>query len=232
MNIIRYYARRALHKYVCAAAYDRQDILAMQALAPISPVYLPWNPSAMRPSAVAALLNDVVLNRRHNVVELGSGISTIYLSRLMRRIGGKLHTVEHDEVWAGLLEHQLRAEGLQDVVKVLHAPLAPTSHGWGDAATHWYDETVIDKLTIGDRIDLLVVDGPPAYRARLRHARYPALPFFADSLAPGAAAIVDDIRRRGEQEVVERWEREFPLRFRRQFGRNIAIGRAGSAFGI
>jgi predicted O-methyltransferase YrrM len=227
-----YYGRRAFHKYVRAAAHDRQDILAMQALAPLSPVYLPWSSTAMRPSAVAATLNDVMVHRRHNVVELGSGISTFYLGRLMRRIGGHLHAVEHDEVWAALLEHQLRAEGLQDVVTVLHAPLAPTTHGWGDAATGWFDEAVIDKLTIGEPVDLLVVDGPPAYRAPQRHARYPALPFFAGSLAPNAAVILDDIRRRGEQEVVDRWAREFPLRFRRHFGRNIAVGRAGRAFGI
>ena len=75
-------------------------------------------------------------------------------------------------------------------------------------------------------IDLLVVDGPQAGRKDLRHARYPAVPFFRSRLASDYAVILDDIDRRGEQEVAVRWERELGIPFNRRYVHGIAIGRS------
>jgi hypothetical protein len=198
----------------------------MQVLAPLSTAYLPWSASALRPSAIVGILNEIVIRRRRRVVELGGGVSTLYLGRLLGRHGGRLHTVEHDADWAALLDDQLCAEGLREVVTVVLAPLAPTPGGWPGAPPEWYSEAELDCVRAGGPIELLLVDGPPAWRRELRHSRYPAARFFRDSLAPGATVVLDDIDRRGERDILARWEDELGITFERRFADgSIAVGR-------
>src|SRR4051794_1030911 len=141
MNLVQHHTQRIVNKFPLDATRDRKDILAMQALAPLAaPAYLPWNQAAMRPSAVVAVLNEIVINRRQRIVECGSGISTFFIGRLLQRKGGHLYTIEHDEDWARLLEQELKAEGLEAVVSVVFAPLAPTTHGWAGNQSPWYAE--------------------------------------------------------------------------------------------
>lgn len=225
MKPVQHHARRVLDRYAPRAARSRQDLAALQILAPLSTGYLPWSSFALRPSALVGILNEIVIHRRRRVVELGGGVSTLYLGRLLQRLDGRQDTVEHDEDWATLLDEQLAAEGLGEVVNVVHAPLAPTSRGWEPGA-QWYAEDKVADLRSGEPVDLLVVDGPPAWSRERRHARYPALPFFRDLLAPRAAVILDDIDRRGEREVVARWEDEHGIAFERRFSDgSIAVGR-------
>ena len=65
----------------------------------------------------------------------------------------------------------------------------------------WYDDAVVaaglDAALQGDLIDLLLVDGPPAYAVGHGLARYPALPVLRDRLAPGATVVLDDVERPG-----------------------------------
>jgi predicted O-methyltransferase YrrM len=166
------------------------------------------------------------------VLEVGSGTSTIVLARLLRERwadgGHRQVAVEHDGAWAGWVSEQLEREGLADCATVLHVPLAPHPHG--QAGLHWYDHDVLhaglDAALAGDLVDLLVVDGPPADTADKVLARYPALPDLHGRLAPGATVVLDDVERRGEQEVLRRWEREHDLRFdRRAAGAGVALGR-------
>lgn len=192
---------------------DIHDILAIQALAPLSSSYLPWTISAMRPSGLVAVLNEILVNRRRCVVELGSGISTCYIGRLLRQHGGRLTTVEHDERWADWLEDFLAGEQLTDVVSIVRAPLVSISPGWPGEETTWYERSRLTDALDGQHIDLLLIDGPPAYRAGREHSRYPALPILAPMFAEDHAIILDDIDRTGEQEIVDVWERDFGITF-------------------
>ena len=105
----------------------------------------------------------------------------------------------------------------------------PTSSWWrrrcppppGTGELAWYDEAAIDATV--DVIDLLVVDGPPAFDAGFGLARHRALPALRDRLVPGATVVLDDIERPGEQEVLRRWEDEFGLVFRRDIEAGVAI---------
>ncbi len=225
MNAASYYARWVWHRLGVAAVGDRKDQLAMQSLAALSTRYVPWSTTAMRPSAVAAVLNEVVIAGRQRVVELGGGVSTFYLGRLLKQTGGHLWTVEHDEHWVRLLACGLAAEHLDEVVTVVPAPLAPTSHPVDGDGGLWYDERRLAKAVPRDGVELLLVDGPPAYRSAVRHGRYPALPYFATALAPGCAIVLDDLGRRGEQEILQRWEGERRIHFERRYIHGgIAVG--------
>ncbi len=231
MNILQHQVHRTLNRYLLDGMRDRKDMLAMEVLAPLSHGYLPWSQASMRPSGLVAVLNDIVINRRANIVECGSGISTFYIARLLKRRGGHIHTIEHDADWAELLRKSLEEEGLQDHTTVIFAPLAKSSHTWSGSL--WYDEEKLASLKAGGNIDMLLVDGPPAYGKELRHSRYPALPYFKSALAADYTVVLDDINRRGEQEIVERWETELGIKFSRRFiDGTIAVGRPRQSFSV
>jgi predicted O-methyltransferase YrrM len=217
--------QRAFSEAAAAAA-----LLCLTAPGP----YLPWGAGTMRVAGLVAVCNDVVLGDRRCLVEVGSGTSTVVLARLLReRWPGGQHrhvAVEHDEAWARWVTDQLGREGLADRTTVLHVPLAPHRHGL--AGLPWYDDDLLDRgldAALGDEpVDLLVVDGPPADTADKVLARYPALPALHRRLAPGATVVLDDVERPGEQEVLDRWEREFDVRFeRRAASAGVALGRVG-----
>jgi hypothetical protein len=231
MNMLTYNVHRVLNRYLMDSLRDRRDMLAIQVLAPLSSNYLPWSQAAMRPSAIVAVLNDIIINNRTHVVECGGGISTFYIARLLRERGGHIHTIEHDAGWAGILQQALEAEGLGDYATVIFAPLARSSHSLD--GNQWYAEDKLRCLVESRGIDLLVVDGPPAYGQELRYARYPAVPFFKSALADDYTVVLDDINRQGEQEILQRWEQKLGITFDRRFvDGTIGVGRPRRSFTI
>ncbi|MBB5806974.1 tRNA A58 N-methylase Trm61 [Saccharothrix ecbatanensis] len=189
------------------------DLAALHRLAPLMSEYLPNTAHELRPAALAAVVDEVLLGSRTVLVECGCGASSVVLARLLARRGfGHLLSVEHDERTAAFVASQLRREGLGHVARVVHAPLAPHPAALGNA--HWYHPQLVhDEVSaFVERyglVDALLVDGP-----LLGDARYPALPVLRGVLAPGAAVLVDDAERPDEQTVLVRWAEEFALRFR------------------
>ena len=55
---------------------------------------------------------------------------------------------------------------------------------------------------------MLLVDGPVG--ALGPQARYPALPLLRERLLPGAVVLLDDADRPEEQEVLARWQADWP----------------------
>ncbi len=177
--------------------------------------YLPWSTGAMRPAGLVVVCNEIVRGRRTRVVECGGGASTVVLARLLRERGaGSLVAVEHDGAWAELVRDLLRREALEDLARVVHAPLE------GDPL--WYAPAALDALP--PEVDLLVVDGPPAHAVGEEHRRAPALPFFEPRLVPGATVVLDDLQRPGEREVLARWEAETRWCFRVEEAAGVAVG--------
>jgi predicted O-methyltransferase YrrM len=201
------------------------DVLALQALQALGGRYLPWTAGSMRPSGLAAVLNEIVLGSRQRILECGSGVSTVYLARLLAERGGRLVSLEHDPGWAAFVERQLEAEGLRPQARIALAPLE--AHPLSIEGSPWYPGDAA-RGAAGElgAIDLLLVDGPPADRPETELSRYPALPALSDALAPEAIVILDDARRPGEARVLERWEEETEIQFERRpdLG-GIAIGR-------
>jgi len=198
------------------------DLDASFALGALPGPYLPWGSGSMRPAGLVSVCNDVVLNDRRHIVELGSGVSTVMLARLLVQLGASpvrsLIAVEHDARWRTWVMDQLAAESVGANVVVVEAPLRV---GDEDDDGAWYDRAAVDAAI--DVIDLLVVDGPPAFEPGHGLARHPALGVLRDRLVPGATVVLDDVERPGEQEVVRRWEDEFGLTFRRVADAGVAI---------
>ncbi|MGZ3141402.1 class I SAM-dependent methyltransferase [Lentzea chajnantorensis] len=195
-------------------ARELADLTALQRLSPLCTGYLPHTSGELRPSALVAVLDEIVLGARTVLVELGCGSSSVLLARLLAQRGfGRLLSIEHDERTAAFVASQLRREGLGGVARVVHAPLsrhpaALSRHG------QWYAPQQVHAEVFGyvdscGLVDLLLVDGPG-----LGDLRYPALPVLRGVLAPGATVLVDDADRADEQAVLGRWSEEFGMEFR------------------
>lgn len=216
------------HDEAAAAAghhWSWADLHAWQVLRPLLDAggYLPWSEGALRPAALAEICNEIVLADRREVVELGSGVSTIVLARLMRERGGRLTSIEHDPDWARVTRATLEREALTDVARLVEAPLEPHPLGLDD--TPWYAQAALAELPEAG-IELLLVDGPPGYTEGMELSRYPALPALSERLAAGAIVALDDADRAGEREILERWQREMPeWRFGTDPTTGLALGR-------
>lgn len=159
---------------------------------------------AMTSTAIASVVARVLEAKSHpTVVELGSGISTVWLSLAMkRRGGGRLISLDHLKEFLGQTANMVGEHGATEFVEFVHAPLVPTEIDGENFS--WYDLSGLDRST---PIDILIVDGPPGDSGP--QARYPALPMFSEQLAEGSTILVDDTIRLGERQVISRWQQKF-----------------------
>jgi predicted O-methyltransferase YrrM len=147
------------------------------------------------------LARQVLAQKPGLVVEFGSGVSSVVIARCLQLNGhGRLLSFDHDEGFAELTRRRLQRAGL--VAEVHAAPLRPGLAGYGGS---WYGHGELP-----DAIDLLVIDGPQAWRQGQEESRGSAAPAAFARLAPGAVVLLDDAARPGEQRVAARWRAEFP----------------------
>ncbi|MCW6038691.1 class I SAM-dependent methyltransferase [Spirulina subsalsa FACHB-351] len=202
---------------------NQQDILAMQYLAPLSGEYLPWSGYAMRPSGLVQVVNEIVINQRSKIVECGAGVSTLYIARLLRQKGGHLYTIEHNLDWMNWIQGELEREELSHLVTLIYAPLQATDLSLEN--TLWYDTEILNATRSSlQGIDLLLVDGPPAYEESIQYSRYPAVPYFLPQFARDVTVVLDDANREGEKEILKRWKGLLKVGFEQKEG-YIAIAR-------
>jgi len=144
------------------------------------------------------IVREIARLRPAQVVELGAGASTLVAARALALHGGGQLTsfdqhggfVDATRTW--LAEHGLNAD-------LRHAPLTSESADWPG---RWY---ALDALP--ERIDLLIIDGPP-------WSVHPLVRGAADSLfarlSPNAVVLLDDAARPGERIVAHRWRQRWP----------------------
>jgi hypothetical protein len=235
MKMIKSYFKGFYQKYILSKINEivanQHDILATQRLTSLSKTYLPWSQSSMRPSGLVTVLNEILIHKRYCIVECGGGISTFYIARLLKERGGHLYTIEHEEFWANFITEKLKEENIDGFASVIFAPLVSTELGL--EGNYWYDTEILKEKFFDKKIDMVLVDGPPAYKDNIKYARYPAAPYFHQFMADDYTIILDDANRLGEQEIMKKWESYLNISFeRRLLEGNIAIGRAKSLFTV
>jgi hypothetical protein len=208
-----------------------KDQLAMDFLAPLYDSYLPWSDSAMRPSGLKKVLNEIIIYQRKSIVECGGGISTLFIAKILSQYGGHLYTIDHDEAWVEILKTTIGYWGLDQYVSIILAPMAASDLSLNGLS--WYDTTAISPKMKDVAIDFLVVDGPLAYAKGFEHARYPALPYFLPHFTPDFSVVLDDIGRNGEKDIIQRWSKLAELEFKQyEIDGGIALGRSKQRFWI
>jgi len=160
---------------------------------------------ALSPRGMWQVVNLVRDRRPAAIVELGSGLSTLYLSRCVaEQPGPVIHSLEHSLEYLESTRQLLELHEAAGNVRLIHAPLIDTTIG--DQTFSWYQL----PATLPARIDLLLVDGPPGDTGPL--ARLPAMASLTERLRPGAVIVLDDAHRADEREIAASWMRDFGLR--------------------
>lgn len=191
-----------LRERLLPGPFYQRDALAVAMLESLPGPYVPWTTYALRPDAVVAALNAVVLLDAETVVECGAGVSTIYAARLLRQRGrGHLHTIEENPRWAKVIVDQLEREETSSHVTMHVSPLRET---------RWYDPADLEPLR-AERVQVLVVDGPATPE------RWLARPFFRPLLADDYVVILDDIWEPWAERDLRAWEDELGVRARRRY---------------
>ena len=161
--------------------------------------------------AVANTIADRFGRETHGsgaIIEVSSGISTIVITSMLRKMGlapGAVEVIslESDEHYSTVTTRHLEDRGLGDYAKVVHAPLKPIPIAGQDFV--WYSPEAVEAVS---SVDLIVIDGPPMVTGPM--ARYPAVPVLADKISPGTILLLDDANRADEQEAVRRWTKQHP----------------------
>ncbi len=162
---------------------------------------------ALTADAAAVLARQIALRQPKVVLELGSGVSTILVAKLLQDSGGgRIYSLDHDPSWAAETRRHIGVAGLQDYATVLETTLKE-QHIDGQTFL-WYD--IPPELERLRQIDLLIVDGPPQHLDPGGLPRYPALPMLLSQLSENAEIFVDDAKRPTEQEMVRLWLERFP----------------------
>lgn len=190
---------------------------------------LPWTSWTLSATCLLRIRESFAKRHIQAVVECGAGISTLHLGRFLAAEGGRLVSLEDDEVWAAAIRRLVEEEGLAQVVTVLHRPLV--THRILGREVRWYDVRSPADLDL-DAIDLVLVDGPPGASGPM--ARLAALPVLAPALGAGAEIFLDDARRPEEQEILRLWQGMRPAtvevsRGARPYARLVLGGRQPSA---
>jgi len=171
--------------------------------------YFPLTGSSLNMHSMATVVNDIIINRRQSVIEFGAGFSTLCLARLVRDFGisTTIVSIDDNQQWTQLMQERLADEDLQDRVVFVYAPLTECEHSKN--RLKWYDMAEINRQTESiPEYDVVLVDGPMAWDKPRALSRYPAVPFVRSKLADQYAVYLDDVHRKGEQEIASLWQAE------------------------
>ncbi len=180
------------------------DTLAMQGLHPLVKDfgYLPFTGSALSPSAISTVLNDIVINNRKDIIEFGSGISTLVIASLLKsnNIKASFISVDEDKIWLELIQSQLNKFDLIKFCDLKYAPVKKNSNG-----NSWYD---YDKLAGIKTLDLILVDGPNAKFQNSENIRKNAFSFIENRLNENFSVFLDDCNRPSEFQILKNWSKK------------------------
>ncbi len=159
---------------------------------------------AISPDFAELLLSEILIRKPANIVEFGSGVSTIITGYALEiNNKGHLTSYDHDIFYGDKTAQSLKNHGLSKFATVIDTPISKVNINGRDC--NWYG---INPATIPKKIDMLVIDGPPAKTDN--EARFPALPFLIEHLANDAVIILDDGIRQQEKDICKQWVAMFP----------------------
>lgn len=153
----------------------------------------PLRQHAITPDMVFFLMEQFDKYKPKNVLEFGSGVSSLIMARYVVSNEATGTSVESELVHLNKTQHLLKSWGLENTLTVVHADLV-------EQPTLFYEKSSI----LGDQFDFVFLDGPQSGRYG-KEVRGGLFPLFCDKLAKNCVIVLDDYKRRGERRVVANW---------------------------
>jgi hypothetical protein len=158
---------------------------------------------AISPDFASILISIIFECKPKLILEASSGVSTLISSYCIKELGnGKVLALDHDQSFGKKTENNIFQHGLDGYASVVYAPLKTVDIN--NKKWLWYDTIALKGI---DKIDVVIVDGPPSTIQKM--ARYPALPLLFHKLNDKSILIIDDTNRDDEKKIIEAWMNEF-----------------------
>ena len=161
---------------------------------------IPYNSWSLSPRAMMLIINHILINDVKNIVEFGSGISTIFLNNLSKKNNLRLNiiSVDHDDNWQKTIKEKYNVAG----VNFVHAPLKSTMKFKNSDFT-WYDNEVL-KAIDKSNVDFVIVDGPIGKKSPYERAG--AFEFFRSELErKNFSCFLDDTNVKELKEIMNHY---------------------------
>lgn len=192
--------------------------------------FIPYTSWAMSPRTILHILNIVEIKRPQAIIEFGSGVTTIYLAKILKssEITCKFYSVESDNEWKLTIEKKLKQLGLEDQVKIILAPLTKVKDelSFQDQKSWYDDESIRSQIQTNSKFEMVIVDGP--YGGSSPFARFSAFPFLKDQSSENTVWFLDDTNRKEEKIIINEWQEQSNLNLR-NFSRYSTLSK-GSIF--
>ncbi len=212
---------------------NEKEILAAELLSQIrnSLHFLPTSDSSVSNLFLLYLLNDIIVNKRRNIIEFGSGISTIYISKVLSdyNVDANFISIEENSQWAEIVSQIIDQNKLSFKPRIILSPLKPSRLALNDL--NWYDEQLLSSEIFNYKFDLVVIDGPSAWKPGQELARFPAIPFLFKNISENVSIFLDDAKREGEQKIQNLWKQTFGYSFD-IFNDDFALVQIGTFYNI
>ena len=168
----------------------------------IPPIFNEWSIDG---DLAKIIVEEIVKRENPKVLEFGSGTSTVIISKILNILGeGKLCSIEHDEKYFNNTKKLIELNKLSNVNDLILAPLEEIDINGKEWL--WYKTDFLEKIR--DKIDILLIDGPPGYIQRM--SRFPALPVIINRLNDHAVIFLDDGNREDEKKIIKEWRALYP----------------------
>ncbi len=165
--------------------------------------FIPVTQWATSPTFLLHALNYIAINKPKIIVEFGSGVSTILISKLLmvNDIDCSFYSIDHDADWLDKVDNWLQLEEAKSTrCNLLCIPLEE-EYAFKGRPIKWYKTSIITDVLANRQPDLLIIDGPPG---ALEYSRSGALIHFQSLVREGLVTyFFDDINRSEEKEIVE-----------------------------
>lgn len=213
---------------------SHDDEYAMQIILKLFPKYsyLAFTPFSLNPYTIVHILNEILLNNKKQIVEFGSGISTIIIARFIQinNLDINFLSIDNNSQWSRFIKKEMCRYGCEKFVNLEVGEIAELTQPYDEEynSKSWYNLTKVKK-SIGNlqkEIDLVIVDGPSTGFSE--YARYPTIPIIKDYLSSNVTIFLDDTRRSGEKEILTKWNTL--LNGEIQFEKMYGIIRKGECF--
>jgi len=151
------------------------------------------------PDFLSKIVQLILKEKPLFVLEASSGVSSVIIGLALKlNHYGKSISLDHDSYYAEITIKNLEVNSIENISVVKHCPFndyIDNGQKW-----KWYQ---IENLDLTEKIDMLIIDGPPRTTQNL--ARYPAIPLLYEYFSDRVLILIDDTKRNDEIIIVEKW---------------------------